>query len=298
MELVVLVENSSAHDNLEPEFGLSILISCESGRILFDVGATSRFAENAGILGEDLGQVDCAVISHAHYDHGGGLRTFLELNDTAPVYVGNHFDGHYYANIGAKMPAWLEPLLYPLVKRSVLFSKYVGIERQLLAQQGKRLVRVATSREICPDVFLLAEILEPHPFPQGNKYLLERAGSGLQEDRFLHELILVIREHDGLVLFTGCGHRSIRNMVATVQERFAGEVIKGVVGGFHLALKPGKQTIGGSREAVRKIGYELAAAGVKRVITGHCTGKEGCAVLSEVLHEKFFPLATGLRYLL
>ena len=31
--------------------------------------------------------VDTVVISHGHYDHGGGLKTFLKLNDHAKVYI-------------------------------------------------------------------------------------------------------------------------------------------------------------------------------------------------------------------
>ena len=43
--------------------------------------------EHAEMLGIDLADVDLAVLSHGHYDHGGGLAVFLEKNDHAPVFI-------------------------------------------------------------------------------------------------------------------------------------------------------------------------------------------------------------------
>ena len=55
--------------------------------ILFDSGQSNLLIHQAALLGADLGKVDLAVLSHGHYDHGGGLEGFLEVNKTAPVYL-------------------------------------------------------------------------------------------------------------------------------------------------------------------------------------------------------------------
>src|SRR5262245_65682638 len=51
----------------------------EAHTVLLDAGpegATLR--RNAAILGVDFGEVEAAVLSHGHWDHGGGLLTAVE----------------------------------------------------------------------------------------------------------------------------------------------------------------------------------------------------------------------------
>lgn len=87
MIIKVLVENSTKDPCLQAEHGLSLYMECGPHRILFDMGQTDAFRKNAEKMGVDLTKVDCAVLSHGHYDHGGGLRAFLQVNDHAPIYV-------------------------------------------------------------------------------------------------------------------------------------------------------------------------------------------------------------------
>ena len=84
MKITALVENTSV-PGLPVEHGLSLYIETTRHTILFDSGQGTLFAENAERLGKDLAKVDLMVLSHGHYDHGGGLKTFLELNDHAPL---------------------------------------------------------------------------------------------------------------------------------------------------------------------------------------------------------------------
>ena len=96
MKITALTENTPFNDNISAEHGLSLYIETEKHNILFDMGQTSLFAENAKKLGIDLTKVDIAVLSHGHYDHGGGLTEFLKINKTAPVYINRYAFGDYY----------------------------------------------------------------------------------------------------------------------------------------------------------------------------------------------------------
>ncbi len=293
MEIVTLVENSCSNDRLKEEFGLSLLVKSEENTILFDMGSSSLFASNAAKMGIDLNEVDCAVVSHGHYDHGGGLQTFFHQNSEAKVYLGREADGDFYGNIGAKIPPFLQPFFYPLVKNRQLLSRYIGLDRSTLMNFHERLVYAEGLVEIKNNIFLLSDIMDDFPIAEGNKYLLEKRDGTLQPDRFVHELVMVIREGDGLVLFTGCGHGGIVNMVKTVQHYFKDEPLKAIVGGFHLALQPGKPGIAGTREDIERIAQEFDSAGVNKVITGHCTGDEASAILQAKMGEKFVSFSTG-----
>lgn len=96
MKITSLVENISRKENIGAEHGLSLFIETENHNILFDMGQTDLFSENAEKLSVDLSSVDIAVLSHGHYDHGGGLFKFLSLNDKAKVCINKNAFGDYY----------------------------------------------------------------------------------------------------------------------------------------------------------------------------------------------------------
>ena len=72
MIIKVLSENTAASDEFGCEHGLSLYVETGKHRLLFDTGASDLFAKNAARLGVELSAVDTAVLSHGHYDHGGG----------------------------------------------------------------------------------------------------------------------------------------------------------------------------------------------------------------------------------
>ncbi|MCF0177396.1 MAG: MBL fold metallo-hydrolase, partial [Bacteroidales bacterium] len=97
MKITVLVENTSAH-GLPTEHGLSLWIETSGHKILFDLGQGSLFAENAAALGININEAELAVISHGHYDHGGGIAKFLSINSFALVYLHRKAFAAYYSD--------------------------------------------------------------------------------------------------------------------------------------------------------------------------------------------------------
>lgn len=273
-----------------------MLVKCREGNLLFDMGKSAQFSHNAAILGENLKEVDCAVISHAHYDHGGGLAAFAKNNTSAPIYMGPEANGDYLSDKRVKIHTALHPVITPLLKSSPFLFRYVGLDKVVLQQQAERIVVVENTLEILENVYLLPTIEPRIPLALGNRFLWKKQENKLLPDSFDHELIMVIREQSGLVVFTGCGHRGILNMVAEVKRTFLGEKISAVIGGFHLALRPGKSQIAGTEEDIITIAQTLEQHGVDQVISGHCTGGDACDILHEQLGERFSRLSTGSRH--
>ena len=69
------------------EHGLSIYVETDRHKILFDSGQSNAFIKNAETLGINLEEIDTAVLSHGHYDHSGGWKGFLEVNQKAEIYM-------------------------------------------------------------------------------------------------------------------------------------------------------------------------------------------------------------------
>ena len=80
MKICTLMENTAVSEEFTSSHGLSFYIETKNHRILFDMGPDGSFLENAKKLGIDISGVDFAILSHGHYDHGGGLKAFLEAN--------------------------------------------------------------------------------------------------------------------------------------------------------------------------------------------------------------------------
>ncbi len=248
MRITALVENTSVRDELGSEHGLSLFIETTTHTILFDSGVTDLFAKNARLLGVDLSSVDIAFLSHAHYDHGGGLKTFIALNNHAKIHVGETAFNGYYAN-ETDSP-----------------KRYIGIDPSL-ADSG-RFIRVGNRLKVDDELELISGVQCLRLNPTGNRDILKKIGDDYVRDDFTHEVNLVIREKGQTVMITGCAHCGIVNILEHL-EREAGIVPDVVVGGFHLS-NPGQ---GGSEEP--EIVDEIAAflkSRKTKYYTCHCTG--------------------------
>ena len=250
MKITALIENTclEGSKDLTAQHGLSLHIAWDDRQILFDAGPSDAFWANAEALGVDLREVELAVLSHYHYDHGGGLGRFLQGNPNAKVYL-RHYEGGDL-----------------LAQRFWIFYRYAGLDKDLFDRYPGRFEFVSQETEIVPGVFILTRIDKPYPAPRGNRRLYVRRGFGGRRDPFDHELLMVIRDFGRLVVFSGCSHQGILNMVETVIRRFPGEPIHALLGGFHLMSDPEPE--------VRQVGERLLDYPIEKVYAGHCTGLE------------------------
>ncbi len=279
MKITTLVENRPSLDDpaLVAEWGLSQHVEIGGRRLLFDMGASDAFARNAARLGIDLGTVDAAIVSHHHYDHGGGLARFLELNDHAPIYLGESPDGD------------------PIVKLLGFVKKSVGLDDALLARHAARFRVVRERTEVLPGVLVLPHVRGTNPRPAGNRQLFVRRDGHLEHDDFRHELTVALRDGKTLVVLTGCAHSGLLNMVEAAAAEFPGVPVEAVVGGFHLASLPPFRGASEREEVIADIGRRVLELGVGTTHTGHCTGAKAYGVLREAMGARVAEFRTGTR---
>ena len=257
MKLYTLIENTTCDDCLACEHGLSLYIEACGQRILFDAGQTGAFADNAEKMGVDLTKIDLCILSHGHYDHGGGLKRFLEVNDHAKVYVSRHaFGDHYNAE-----------------------EKYIGLDWELLSEE--RIVFVG-------DNLTLSDTLSLHSCPNYPQVYftpaygmqVKRRGQ-LEADDFRHEMYLLIREGERRIIVSGCSHRGVMNL----KTWFAPDML---IGGFHLMkLDPEKEATRLKFTALELMKQETV------YYTGHCTGDAQYDALKTHMGERLQRLTTG-----
>ena len=88
MKITILYDNTVINDDLVPDWGFSCLVQDDLGHtILFDTGTKGAILlSNMGKLSIDPASIDEIFISHAHYDHIGGLSMVLNMNHDVKVY--------------------------------------------------------------------------------------------------------------------------------------------------------------------------------------------------------------------
>lgn len=277
MKVTALIENTSVEerDDLCPEFGLSLHIEVNGSKILFDMGSSAAFATNAEALGIDLAEVGVAVISHHHFDHGGGLERFFELNDRALVFLRQG------------------PLVDRYFKAFGVINRSIGLDLDLLDRFPRRIEFVDEMRVVAPGVYLLTKIGSAHRRPRGNRRLFMDAGGSLVPDPFDHELMMVVHDDDGMVVFSGCSHHGILNIIDAARAQFPRVPIKAVFGGFHLIGLPFYNSMAASSSEVRDIGWRVLEKVDGVVFSGHCTGIKAFDVLAGVMGDNLRAFATG-----
>lgn len=269
MHLTTLVENSALTPEFGCEHGLSFYLETKQGKILVDVGASNLFLTNAAKLKVDIGAVDYLIISHGHYDHGGGLHGFLQANSKAQVFVTKQAFGRYFAQRPGKP------------------EEYIGLDASL--QDNSRLVFTGEYYEVAPGLEVFSHIPHQVPGPSANASLYMEQDGKQVRDSFAHEQMICLEEDGKLFLFTGCAHNGIINLLEYFRT-LKGRMPDYVLGGFHLA---GKSAANCERpEQMAKLGKYLKQTSSK-FYTCHCTGLEAYETLRTVLGSQIAYLASG-----
>jgi len=134
VKITIVYDNRSCREELRPDWGFSALVEANERTILFDTGASGPILlGNMEALGIDPSSIEEIFISHAHYDHMGGLKDLLEVSPARVILPGS-----------CSPPRGADVLKVegPLEIHGGIFSTGVigGIEQSLVIETGHGLV--------------------------------------------------------------------------------------------------------------------------------------------------------------
>ncbi len=270
MIIQVLAENLSASNKYGCEHGLSLFIKTEKHKLLFDTGREKLFYENAQKMDIDLADIDLAVISHGHYDHGGGLRLLIEKNKKAMIYVNRKaFEKHY--------------------KQTEEGYVNIGLDSSL--QQSERFIFADDILKIDDELTLFSDIKACDFRSKSQKNLMMENKGKIVTDTFEHEQNLIITQDDKTVLVVGCAHKGIVNILKRCIQ-IIGKEPDIVIGGFHLSNPDTKKSE--DPEMIKEIGKYLKSMNT-RYYTCHCTGIESFNMLKNLMGVQIKYFSTGSK---
>jgi len=252
------------------EHGLAFQIETVDGSIQFDTGASEALlAHNLAKLGQDRSSIAAIVLSHAHFDHTGGLPAILpEQGSSLPI----------YANSDIFRPRFSQ--------RPDGDHKFIGLALSQVELAGRATLHLNPNpTEILPGLWTTGEIIErPEPEGRSPSHVVP-AGAGWQPDPYADDLSLVLETGAGLVVICGCCHAGLLNTLAHVRRIFD-RPITTIIGGTHLITADSAYL----QHVVTVLRNEY---GLLDFYLNHCTGEQAFLVLAKAFGHRIHSCPAG-----
>ncbi len=184
----------------------------------------------------------------------------------------DHIDGlPYFLWMNKKANVFLGQNALKSQELRALYSKMDG-------KSFDRIHFVDNFTEIGRDIYILTEVKQIHPI----------------RDYVDHEIILVIKNNNKLIIFTGCSHNEILNIIGTVMGIFPNILIKAVIGGFHFVGTTFNNEYE-RKDLIEQVGKEMLKYPIEKIYTCHCTGAENYKLLKTIMGMKLEYISTGSK---
>lgn len=251
LKFSVLVDDEAHLPECLPERGLALLLECDGLRVLFDSGRGRALRHNAAVMGIDLSSLTHVVLSHGHYDHVGGVGSLPIYPKPIPLIACP--DVFCERGYFLSLPFW----------RRNLYRLSGELARESLPAKGL-LPHCSAEPVWLSDrlVFLGSIVRRDRAAPSLLGYIVR--GGRVEKDLISDDSALAYKSGQGLIVFIGCGHAGVENIIARAKEVCGDERIHAVIGGLHLKFS------GPQRAAA--LGTYLQGEAVDQLFACHCTG--------------------------
>jgi len=279
MKVVILIDNNpDPKGEYLTEHGISIYFEADGLKWLFDVGASPNFGINARKMGIDVKEVDYLILSHAHRDHTGGLEYFLRKNKKARVIMAPLSSGQLFVSYRKEI------------------HHDITINHKVIADFADRFIFADSDLNLSPNVTIIRNIPKIDPLPKANSLLFQTNGEVERADDFRHEVALAVKTTAGIVLFSGCSHHGILNILRAASLTFKQEKIIATIGGTHLLDNDWYSLFETTEEVTEMANVISLKYPDMQLITGHCTGHQAQQLFSSILDNRFELFYSGASY--
>lgn len=250
MEIITLIENNlGKNQNLKNEFGLSFFIKDNDIELIFDTGQTGLFFHNFKELNIVTNDIKHIVLSHSHYDHTGGLKTFIEnSNKDFTLYITPKFFQEKYR-------------IKPEIK------EFLGnnFDLEYLEKNNIDIKYIFNGFKISKNIVFFTDFKSYFDFEPPAEYYFRKIEDSFILDHMNDELVIGLDTPKGMVLICGCSHIGICNIIESITNE-TGKNIYGVIGGLHLSRA--------SDERIEKTAQYFMKKNIKFLAVSHCTGEK------------------------
>jgi 7,8-dihydropterin-6-yl-methyl-4-(beta-D-ribofuranosyl)aminobenzene 5'-phosphate synthase len=273
--ITCIVDNAvTAGSRCWGEHGVAFLIEMDGARVLFDTGSSGTvLLHNLDALEIAPESLDALAISHAHYDHTGGLAALAPLlRPATPLYAHTELLRARYSRDTASAAPTSIGLPYPPE----------ALEGAVTLQLS------AAAQEIAPGLWTSGEITQRRE-PEGRSAshgVLD--GDTWQPDPYRDDMSLVAELDNELVLICGCCHAGLLNTLAHVERVFT-RPVRTIIGGTHLGGADAAQLdhVAGALTQMPDLAH---------VYLNHCSGHAAYLALVDALGaEVVQPLPAAAR---